>query len=817
MSRLRLFLPCFVLSFLFLAIIPAFGTERLCDVSFEDCRAPLIKLIQNETVGIDAAFWFMDDITISNALIKKFQSGVPVRILMDPRAEEGHPTNTQILTQLASAGFPMRNRTAEGILHWKMMLFAGQGTVEFSGANFTRSELVPYTAYKNYTDEAIYYTDDPSVVNSFRTKYDDWWTDTVSYQDYANINGPLRRLYSTYPINPELDFLPSTLPGMDYGNRTMAAMGAEKVKLDIDMFRITNEQISDATIKAFNRGIPIRMIVDSSEYRNPARPWDSYNVDKMFMAGVPLKITAHQGQNHEKSLILYGQNMSIWGSSNWTWPSFNYQQEHNYFTKKPIFFEWFQNQFERRWTSDTEYKAFVPIGPGAPKIKSPATGATGQPSSVTLAWEGGPWGQRYDVYFGTKPSPPLLAQNVDTGAPEDPNGPLTAETYKVSGLAPGTLYYWKIVTKTMANLSAAGPVWSFTTGSSAPTQGATVTSISPSTGPSSGATAVTITGTNFLTGASVSFGQSTASTIKVVNSTTITAVAPPHVAGAVGITVSNKAGDAGTLPVAYTYTSTAPLTDPKLNVIHPNHGSPSGGDPVLITGSNLVKGMIVTIGGAPATITSSNVVSIHATTPSGSGVADVVVTNPKTGQSATLRGVFTYAEPPDPPSVTSTTPSNGSVSGGTTITVKGSGFIHGAVVNVGGVLCNTIIVVDDNTITANTPAHALGSADVVVTNMDGQSNTLVGGFNYVAAPPPSISSVSPNSGSVAGGSSITISGSNFVFGAKVIVGSALATVQTTTGSFINATVPSASQPGTVNVIVSNPDGQSSSAATYTYQ
>ena len=155
-----------LLGFLFISITPTFGTERLCDVSFENCRAPLLKLIQNETVEIDAAFWFMDDTTITGALIKKFQSGVPVRILMDPRAEEGHPTNTQILTQLASAGFPMRNRTADGILHWKMMLFSGQGTVEFSGANFTASEMRTYTPYVNYTDEAIYFTDDPSVVNS---------------------------------------------------------------------------------------------------------------------------------------------------------------------------------------------------------------------------------------------------------------------------------------------------------------------------------------------------------------------------------------------------------------------------------------------------------------------------------------------------------------------------------------------------------------------------------------------------------------------------------------------------------------------------
>jgi phospholipase D-like protein/IPT/TIG domain-containing protein len=583
------------------------------------------------------------------------------------------------------------------------------------------------------------------------------------------------------------------------------------------MFRITNAQITDATIAAFNRGLPIRMIVDSSEYRNPARVWDSYNVDRLFMAGIPLKITEHQGQNHEKSLILYGQGMSIWGSSNWTWPSFNYQQEHNYFTLKPWFLQWFQNQFERRWNSDTEYKAFVPMGPGSPSIKSPVNGATGQPTSMTLVWEGGPWGQQYDVYFGTTSNPPLLAQNVVTGAPENPSGPLTYETYKVSGLAPATLYYWKIVSKTMASLSATGPVWTFTTGTPATGPGATVTAVSPTTGPSSGATNVTVTGTNFLTGAIVSFGQSTAGSIKVISGTTITAVAPPHVAGTVGITVTNKAGDTGTLPAAYLYTSTSPSTAPKLNVIQPNTGSPSGGESVTISGSNLVQGMTVTIGGSPATITSSNSVSIRATTPSGTGVADLVVTNPN-GQSASLRGAFTYAEPPGPPNVTSTVPGSGSVNGGNTITVKGSSFSKGAVVSVGGTLCTTIIVSNSSTITATTPAHSLGSADVVVKNIDGQSSTLSSGFTYVAAPPPSISNIVPNSGSVAGGSAITINGSNFVFGATVLVGSAAATVQTTTGSYIYATVPAASQPGTVNVIVTNPDGQSSPpGATYTYQ
>jgi len=182
--------PLFALALLLSLIPSASATERLCDASFEDCRAPLLQFIKNENKEIDLAFWFMDDTNISNALIAAKQRGVTVRMLVDPRADEGHPTNTNILNTLASDGFQMRQRVANGILHWKMMLFSGQGVVQFSGANYSAAELKPFTPYVNYSDEAIYFSDDANVVNSFRTKYDDWWTDTVSFRDYANTAGP---------------------------------------------------------------------------------------------------------------------------------------------------------------------------------------------------------------------------------------------------------------------------------------------------------------------------------------------------------------------------------------------------------------------------------------------------------------------------------------------------------------------------------------------------------------------------------------------------------------------------------------------------
>src|SRR5215211_9542804 len=82
--------------------------ERLCDTAFEDCRVPLWSLIDNETVGIDIAFWFMQDTSISNKVVARFQAGVPVRILVDPRANPTYAGNEQILAQFKAAGIPMR-------------------------------------------------------------------------------------------------------------------------------------------------------------------------------------------------------------------------------------------------------------------------------------------------------------------------------------------------------------------------------------------------------------------------------------------------------------------------------------------------------------------------------------------------------------------------------------------------------------------------------------------------------------------------------------------------------------------------------------
>jgi hypothetical protein len=460
-------MPLFIMAAaLVLGVRSSAQAEELCDPSFEGCRARLINLIRNERVRMDVAFWFMKDQRYLTEIVKKWREGVRVRILVDPRAtDNGYPANGPILQGFKDAGIPMRKRTASGILHWKMMLFAGQGIVEFSGANYSPTALDPIEPYANYVDEAIYFSDDPAVVQSFMTKYDDLWLSTTTYADYANITSPQVRVYPVYPKDPELNFPEAE----NYANRATGRYNAETRKIDVIMYRITDERHTNAIIAAQARGVPVRLISDTFEYRKVTRLWHSYNLDRIWAAGIPVRVRAHHGLNHQKSVLLYGQGLTIFGSSNWTSPSANQQQEHNYFTKKAWFFQWFVDQFERKWNNTNpvgalETQPFVPLPPDKPVYKTPASGAAGQVASgLKLKWYGGPWAHVYDIYFGLDPSPPLYARDQHLGPSETTS---QYQTFALPALQPGTTYYWRIVSKTMAGRTAGGPISFFTTAGS---------------------------------------------------------------------------------------------------------------------------------------------------------------------------------------------------------------------------------------------------------------------------------------------------------------------------------------------------------------
>ena len=340
-----------------------------------------------------------------------------------------------------------------------------------------------------------------------------------------------------------------------------------------------------------------------------------------------------------------------------------------------------------------------------------------------------------------------------------------------------------------------------------------LTSINPASGPTAGGTTVTLTGTAFADGATVTFGGTAASSVTFVNSTTLTAVTPARAAGAVDVVVTNSDATNATLPGAFTY-----IAPPTISSISPTSGKTGGGTAVTITGTGFLAGATVTIGGVAATgVTVVDPATITAVTggPAAAGIVNVVVTNTDT-QSATLTGGFTYVTPP---TVTGVAPTQGPEAGGTSVTITGTGFTGGMTVTFGGT-AGTVIGTDGSgtQLFATTPAHAPGAVQVVVGTSDA-TGALANAFTYVAAagPAPTIASVAPTAGSTVGGTTITITGTGFLAGATVTVGGQAATgVSVVSGTSITAVTPAGSA-GSVPVTVQNTDLQSATLANgFTY-
>ncbi|HXA16462.1 MAG TPA: IPT/TIG domain-containing protein [Thermoanaerobaculia bacterium] len=262
----------------------------------------------------------------------------------------------------------------------------------------------------------------------------------------------------------------------------------------------------------------------------------------------------------------------------------------------------------------------------------------------------------------------------------------------------------------------------------------TVTSIAPTTGSPSGGTAVTITGTGFLTGATVKFGGTLATNVSVVSATSITATTPAHAGGKVDVVVTNSDSQSATLAQSFTYA----LPAPTISVVSPATGPTSGLTPVTITGTNFQSGATVTFGTRPATdVTVVSATSITARTPLGPTGAqlavNVVVTNPDS-TTATANNGFTYTVPAL--TVVSVTPNLAVPNAPVTIAIFGAGFtsVVAPSVTVAGVAATNVQVIDPVTIQATLPSHPAGRGDVVVT-AGATSATLTNGFSWQNPPP----------------------------------------------------------------------------------
>jgi hypothetical protein len=316
-----------------------------------------------------------------------------------------------------------------------------------------------------------------------------------------------------------------------------------------------------------------------------------------------------------------------------------------------------------------------------------------------------------------------------------------------------------------------------------------IAGVSPLSGPDTGGSSVTITGTSFANGASVSFGSTGSPSVNVLSPTSLTAVAPAHSDGPVAIAVSNPDGQS--------VGSTNQLLNPGFEI---------GGANWKVTGSgygsiqNQPGNAHLGVNYAVLTSSPGNHPYLNAADAKGN-IAYFSVTP---GQVITFRD-WAYR-------------------------VSGDGYAHLVLAVYDSNKTNpTYVVTSPNNVTTslwtlqqNTYTVPAGKAYARV-YAEMNQNTIpavvrfddiylsignLGAFTYVPPnPPPTVTSISPNIGSTAGGTGIAIGGSGFLANATLTLGGVAASnVSVISSTAITATTPG-NPPGGVDVKVTNTDGQ----------
>src|SRR4051794_33784030 len=363
------------------AVCASIGTASAADQIYfaatDNITNVLVQKIKAETVRIDMSCWYLTEHAVSIALVNEFLSGVPVRLLGDRGSifEIDPPTRKEFYW-LASQGVPIRLRFNPTwypeIDHWKATIFAGQKLVTFGSANYTPFELAPFSP-TNYKDETVLFTDDPSIVNAFRTKFDRLWNDTTAEPEslvptppyFKNWNdacvseptgacdyftqypkpAPMRistaRLEPDNPLPPDLIWA----QGPAFNNRLAQEITNERSFLQFVIYRLTVDNITDALLTRFRAGVQMQLLVEPDEYLN--RKWPEFwlthaNIDKLWTAGIPIKWRVHAGLTHMKTLVTstYATN----GSSNY---AASWQRDDNYFISaagKPAIYQAIKNR-----------------------------------------------------------------------------------------------------------------------------------------------------------------------------------------------------------------------------------------------------------------------------------------------------------------------------------------------------------------------------------------------------------------------------------------------------------------------------------------
>lgn len=132
-------------------------------------------------------------------------------------------------------------------------------------------------------------------------------------------------------------------PGEDCRRQLLDLVVAARETLDISVFTISDDRLSDAIVAAHKRGIQVRLITDNDKAHDQGS-----DIFKLIDRGINVRMDNTENHMHHKFAIV-DKTILVNGSFNWTRSATDYNQENILVTNEPKLVAAYLGEFDGLW------------------------------------------------------------------------------------------------------------------------------------------------------------------------------------------------------------------------------------------------------------------------------------------------------------------------------------------------------------------------------------------------------------------------------------------------------------------------------------
>jgi cardiolipin hydrolase len=133
-------------------------------------------------------------------------------------------------------------------------------------------------------------------------------------------------------------------PGEDCRRQLLNLLVAARMTLDISVFTISDDRLSDAIVAAHKRGIHVRLITDNDKAYDQGS-----DIFKLIDQGIDVRMDSTENHMHHKFAVI-DKSILVNGSFNWTRSATDYNQENILVTNEPKLVAAYLAEFDGLWS-----------------------------------------------------------------------------------------------------------------------------------------------------------------------------------------------------------------------------------------------------------------------------------------------------------------------------------------------------------------------------------------------------------------------------------------------------------------------------------